>query len=536
MKINKNVVQKLDGLEEEFLNTTLKNGGIMSAIRDEFGPAYDTDSYKLSHSAQYPPNTTRMMSYIESRGGLFNRVIVGGIQLQLLEYFVRPITHEQVSNMKEFAANHGTPFDEACWRKVVDVYNGIIPIRIRAVKEGTLVPTKNVICTIESVVDDPDVFHLVSYFETKILRIWTTTTVATISFNCKAVIKKYLDKTCMNPDAEISHRLNDFGSRGTTCDMQSAFSGVGHLFSFMGTDNIPSVAAARYGYFNQMAGHSIAASEHSTVCANGKGNEKEFILRMIEKFGDRGIFACVSDTWDIENCVKNVWCDPEVIAAIKKAGCIGVVRPDSNDPVKMPIQVLYWLAEGYGYTVNDKGYKVLNNVRVIQGDGLSYKEICQLCEDLERRGWSIENVAFGMGGGLLQKNDRDTQKFAMKGCAYLIDGKWVPAFKSPVNLTFGKETPDGYVISKEHGKSFKRSKAGRQTLFSRSTPEGIEYKTVCIDDIDEYQYAINAGFEEALEDVFDNGEIMRLQTLDEIRAIVDSELKWVIDNNISLVS
>lgn len=524
MKVRSKVKEKLDGMQEKFLHLTMGHGGIMAAIRAEFGIAYDTDSYKLSHSPQYENGTTRMMSYIESRGGLFDKTIVAGMQLQMLEYFTRPITHEQVTNMKVFADKHGTPFDELCWRKVVDVYGGNIPILIKCVKEGTLVPTKNVICTIETTVDDPDIFHLVSYFETKLLRIWSATTVATTSFNCRKLIMQYLRKTCMNPDAEIEHRLNDFGSRGTTCDMQSAFTGTGHMFCFMGTDNIPAVGAARYGYFCDVAGHSIAASEHSTVSAGGKANEKQFILNMVKKFGSRGIFACVSDTWDIENCVKNIWCDPEVITAIKEAGCIGVVRPDSNDPVKMPIQVLYWLAEGYGYTVNEKGYKVLNNVRVIQGDGLSYKEIAEICKTLERRGWSIENVAFGMGAGLLQKNDRDTQKFAMKGCAYYVNGEWKSAFKDPVSITFGDETDDGYEYTKVAGQSFKKSKAGRQTLLRKMVDGQFDYQTVEVNSLAAGKL-VAAGYEDVLEPVFDSGEVLRLQTLDEIREIVAEELE-----------
>jgi len=33
-----------------------------------------TDSYKVSHHVQYPPNTSKIYSYFESRGGKFTEV------------------------------------------------------------------------------------------------------------------------------------------------------------------------------------------------------------------------------------------------------------------------------------------------------------------------------------------------------------------------------------------------------------------------------------------------------------------------------
>jgi nicotinamide phosphoribosyltransferase len=123
-----------------------------------------------------------------------------------------------------------------------------------------------------------------------------------------------------------------------------------------------------------------------------------------------------------------------------------VVRPDSGDPVTVVVQVVEILERQFGSTVNEKGYKVLNNVRVIQGDGVNLESIKEILEALTIRKFSADNIAFGMGGALLQSVNRDTQKFAIKASSYVIDGYQRDHQKSPI-------TDNG-----------KRSKAGRLKL------------------------------------------------------------------------
>ena len=64
-------------------------------------------------------------------------------------------------------------------------------------------------------------------------------------------------------------------------------------------------------------------------------------------------------------------------------------------------------------------------VSVIQGDGISYESIKAICTAMKKNGWSISNILFGSGGALLQKLNRDTQKFAYKACIVTVDGKKV---------------------------------------------------------------------------------------------------------------
>lgn len=201
----------------------------------------------------------------------------------------------------------------------------------------------------------------------------------------------------------------------------------------MGTDTITALVGARRYYNEAVAGFSIPAAEHSTITSWGRENEAEAYRNMLKQFGKEGaIFAVVSDSYDIYNAVENIW-GTELRQAVIDSGGTLVVRPDSGDPVEMVTGVVTRLAEKFGVTVNEKGYKVLNNVRVIQGDGINIDNVSEILASLKQNGFSADNVAFGMGGALLGAPQRDDQKFAMKASAALVDGEWVDVFKDPIS-------------------------------------------------------------------------------------------------------
>lgn len=486
---------------------------IISAIREMYGVGGDADTYKMSQPPQYPANTTRMVSYIESRGGKHDRVLFFGLQLLIKEYFLQKITHEQVDNLVRFTKLHFmeniAPEHEAAFRRVVDHYNGRLPIRIRAVREGTVLPVKNVLVVVESTVDDSVVAPLVSYFETKLMRVWSPTTVATESYHIRQAIYEALKITSDNPDAEILWKLHDFGSRGTTSMESSAFSAAGHLVAFRGSDTSVAVMAANLAYSCEMAGFSIPASEHSTTTAHGRYGEAELVKRMFDSYAKPGaLFATVIDSYNWKEFITKV--APQFRKRLHDSGATWVFRPDSGDPVLTPIQVIRELGKVFGYTVNSKGYRVLNNVRVIQGDGIDSEDVSAILDRLvnDPEKWSVSNIAFGMGGGLLQRNNRDTQKFAMKLCAINRDGEWFDVFKSPA--VFNTET---WEVEPSSVVSFKQSKAGRQELMY-NTQTGA-YKTVRYEDF--IQEVGKYGWESALHTVYENGELMLEWTMDQVR-------------------
>lgn len=496
------------------------SNGIIAAIHKNYGLMGDADGYKYSHAFQYPKGAQRMESYIESRGGSFNKVMMIGCQLLVLEYFTQRITMDQVDNIESFCKLYNAPFDRNSWETIVTKYDGYPPIEIKSIPEGTVVPTGNVLVTIGSSADDIDVFSVVSFFETKLLRLWSPCTVGTISYHIREYLLKMLNDTCDDPQSVIDTMLNDFGSRGTTGFEGSAFSGVGLLANFKGSDNTAAVLAANIAYQSDITGFTLPASEHSVVGSWLEGNELKMQKNMLDLYGNGSILASVSDTTDIEHTVKNIW-GKELRQQIIDQNAILVVRPDSNHQTLMPIKVLEWLDEAFGHTVNNKGFKVLNHVRVIQGDGIEMNTILEIAGILYRKGYSIENMAFGMGGGLLQKNDRDTLKFACKCSAIKINDEWFDVYKNPVDasLWINADLTIGYEPSAVE--SFKKSKRGRLTLIQHSDTK--ECLTIRVDELELY----DDNWSELLTPVFRNGKVLKVWTMDEVWANAHSDEVFV---------
>src|ERR1700733_4733574 len=166
-------------------------------------PILDTDSYKASHWLQYPPDVTSMYSYFESRGGRYRDSVFFGLQYYLLEYLAGPVTKGQVEEAAAFFPTHGEPFNREGWECLVDRYDGRLPVRIRAVPEGTVVPTGNGLFDIELTAPDPKIFWIVSWLETLLVRVWYPTTVASRSHYCKRVILESLIETGDDPLAGV---------------------------------------------------------------------------------------------------------------------------------------------------------------------------------------------------------------------------------------------------------------------------------------------------------------------------------------------
>ena len=458
----------------------------------------NTDSYKASHWLQYPPGTQAGFFYLESRGGEYERTLFFGLQAILKDYLATPITAAMIAEAAEFWAAHGEPFNAEGWRHILTQHGGRLPLRIRAVAEGTVVPTHQALMTLEST--DERCCWLPSYLETLLLRVWYPITVATVSWHVKQVIGEFLARTCDNPATELAFKLHDFGARGVSSAESAALGGMAHLVNFQGTDTVLGILGARRWYGEPMAGFSIPAAEHSTITAWGREGELEAYRNMLRQFGKPGaVFACVSDSYDLFHAIEAMWggaLREEVIAS----GATVVVRPDSGDPADIVHQTLSKLNAAFGSSVNAKGYRVLKHVRVIQGDGINPDSIRLILERITRAGYSAENLAFGMGGALLQKLNRDTQKFALKCSAAKVDGRWVDVYKDPVT---------------DHGKASKR---GRLTL-ARHREYGT-FKTVVLpgEAISADAKALGPGWEDALATVWEDGELVREWSFAQVRA------------------
>jgi nicotinamide phosphoribosyltransferase len=447
----------------------------------------NADSYKASQHLQRPAGLEYLYSYIESRGGEYEETVFFGLQMFLKEYLSKPITKGDIDEGEDFWVAHGEPFYRAGWEHILTKHGGYLPLEIKAVPEGTILPTKNVLVT--NVNTDPETAWLESYLETALLRaVWYPTTVATRSLACKRIIKEFLDKTSDDTKGQLPFKLHDFGARGVSSFESAAIGGAAHLVNFMGTDTMSGIIAARRYYGEPMAGFSIPAAEHSTITAWGREGEAAAYANMLDQFAQPGkLLAVVSDSYDLFNAVSNIW-GGSLRQRVLDSGATVVIRPDSGNPPDIVLETVQRLDAAFGSSENRKGYKVLNNaVRVIQGDGINVASLREILTKLTNAGYSADNVAFGMGGGLLQQLDRDTLKFAMKASAARINGEWRDVYKDPV-------TDPG-----------KRSKRGRLVLVKE---EGV-YQT-------ETMSPTNA-FRDHLDMVFRDGILVKDQTFKKIR-------------------
>jgi nicotinamide phosphoribosyltransferase len=416
----------------------------------------NTDSYKPSHFLQYPPGTEVVYSYIEARKPLApdrTETVFFGLQMFLKEYLSQPITAEDIDEAEMLLTAHGEPFNRAGWDHILKRHGGLMPVEIQAAPEGLILPARNVLVQVHNT--DEAVPWLTSYLETALLRaIWYPTTVATTSWHIKQVIRRFLTETADDPEAVLPFNLHDFGARGASSAESAAIGALAHLVNFQGSDTLGGVIAARRYYQEPMAAFSIPAAEHSTITSWGQDGEADAFANMVRQFSRPGsLYSVVSDSYDVMRAVTDLW-GGALKDKVLAAGGTLVIRPDSGDPVETVAEVMKRLIAAFGGVANGKGYWLLPPaIRVIQGDGVDAASIAAILTRLKDEKISAENVAFGMGGALLQGINRDTLGFAMKASAIRINGLWRDIWKAP------KGDPD------------KASKRGRLAL--TRTPDGI---------------------------------------------------------------
>lgn len=453
-------------------------------------PILNTDSYKFSHYLQYPDDVKYINAYVEARGGLWNKTLFYGLQVYLMEYLTQKVTKEHIEEARDFVKNHGLPFNEDGWKYIVDAHGGVLPVEIEAVAEGSLVGTGNVLLQIKNT--DPKVPWITTYLETGLLRaIWYPTTIATNSYHCKHVIHKYLEET--GDPSIIDFMLHDFGGRGANSFESAGLGASAHLLNFKGTDTFTGIVFADKYYKGGVCGLSVPASEHSSIISWKKDQEYEAYKNMVNRFGHR-VFACVIDSYDVFNAI-NMWTDKKengqsLVDLVEQRGGRVILRPDSGNPITMINECLELLFKKVGFSLNSKGYRVLpDHIRLIYGDHMNVKNINNILKGLQDKLISADNIAFGMGGALLQDFNRDDLSFAMKvNCISNDNVNWIGVNKEP-------------VIDKT-----KKSKSGMLALIK----ENDIYKTI------EYGGDLK-HYQNKLVKVFRNGEILKYTTFDEIR-------------------
>lgn len=401
-----------------------------------------TDVYKIGHMMQYKPGTTKVYSYLCARSTKkSDRALFFGLQpyLKMLE---GKITQDDANEFFEYWESIlGVKPSQEVQDKVNSLVElGFIPLEIKAVPEGTILDNKNVLATITNTV--PGFHWVVGFFESLLLKVWAPTTVATLSLKYKELATVFAAKTS---DSEflVPFLVHDFGYRGVSSEQTAEICGAGHLVSFTGSDNIPSIKFVKENYAAEgfIAG-SVPASEHSVMCSYGQEGEIDAFKRMLE-LNPTGLVSIVSDTYDFWNVMMNFTetLREEILGRDGKL----VFRPDSGDPLKIlcgdpeaevgsPANkgAVRILDEKFGSTVNSKGFKELNpKVGLIYGDGMYFDRVKKIYETLTEMGYATTNVVLGIGGLLLQQHNRDDLGFAIKATFAEINGEQVELFKDP---------------------------------------------------------------------------------------------------------
>lgn len=450
----------------------------------------NTDFYKCTHWKQYPKDCRYVYSYLESRGGYSENTLWFGAQMILLSYLQGKVVEDwMIDDAEHFIEKVGRYkeyFNRKGWERILNVHGGKLPLRVRAIPEGLVVPTRIPLMSIENT--DPELPWLTNWAETLLLHPWYTTTVATTSYNFNLIAKKYAEM-CGEQVSPVL--LNDFGYRGSSSKQTAGFGGAAHLLNSIGTDTLEGIVyAARYygaDIDKEPVGVSVFATEHSTTTIYTREHEHEALKNFIVNAPDDACVSLVSDSYNIYEACK-FYCSIKDIITARKGKV--VVRPDSGDPAVVSHEVLNILWDGFGGIINEKGYKVLDpHIGMIYADGIDIHSVETILSTIVKYGkFALSNIVFGMGAGLLQKCDRDTHKFAIKCCAAKIGNDWIDVYKDPIT---------------DSGKS---SKKGKQAVYN----ENGKYKVCKLENLPSSQKNL-------METIFENGEMTKILTWNEVK-------------------
>jgi nicotinamide phosphoribosyltransferase len=444
-------------------------------------PLLLTDGYKTGHHQQYPKGTTLVYSNFTPRSNKYgpkgaDNVVSFGQQMVIKqiheafqnEFFSKPKDEVCGEMKRELTLYLGTDYDVTHFEKLHDL--GYLPIAVKSIEEGTLVPIKVPVLTIYNT--HPDFFWVTNYLETIISNLlWKPMTSATIAHTYRKVLTKWQEKTDSEKSWFIDWQGHDFSMRGMDSVDATIASGLGHLTSFSGTDSLPAIYGARKYYGEtEFVGGSVNATEHSVMCAGSKDDEVGTFRRLLETY-PKGILSVVSDTWDLwKVCTEHIVTLKEEILA--RDGKL-VIRPDSGDPVHILCGysgkdgdeyvdpstpegkgVIELLWDVFGGTINEQGYKVLDShIGAIYGDSITIDRADEICRRLEAKGFASTNVVLGIGSFTYQYNTRDTFGFAMKATYVEVDGVGREIFKDPITDDGTKKSATGLLHVTKHNEN-----------------------------------------------------------------------------------
>lgn len=488
-----------------------------------YPPTLNCDFYKVGHREQYPNGTQHVYSNFTPRNSRIdgvNNIVAFGTQAFIKKWLIEDFNQNFFNLPKDKAVNsyyrlikyalgNNSP-DVSHWGALHDL--GYLPLRIKAIKEGTLIPLRVPMFTVESTKDE--FFWLTNYIETQAsAEIWGASTSATIANEYRKILERYAMETVGNTEF-VPFQGHDFSYRGMMGREAAKLSGAGHLTSFVGTDTIPAILFMEEFYNanieNELVGTSVAATEHSVMCAGGKNDEFETYRRLIQDVYPNGIVSIVSDTWDLWYVITGIL--PKLKERILSRDGKVVIRPDSGDPVKIICGdpdsenenaqkgVIELLWDLFGGTVNAKGYKELDpHIGAIYGDSITLERAKSILDGLKAKGFASTNIVFGIGSYTYQYQTRDSFGFAMKATHVIVDGEEKFIQKEPITDNGTKKSATGRLV------------VVRTNIRGLKVNEIMQVDGLSIAEQEKYaQYDL-------LEDVFIDGKLVRDESLADIR-------------------
>jgi len=456
-------------------------------------PLHATDFYKTGHYAQYPENTEFVYSNFTCRSDRYlTRAVVNSLDHKVvmfgLQYVIKSLLIDIWNKNffkrpeEEVVARYQRRMDLALGAEAVDTDHirelhklGYLPIRIKAIPEGSRVNIRVPLFTITNTVSGFG--WLTNYLETSIsAELWQIVTSATTAYEYRKLFDHYADITG-GDKTFVPWQGHDFSARGMVGLEGGAASGAGHLMSFTGTDTILALDFLEQYYLGEadFLGGSVPATEHSVMCMGGRDDEIGTFKRLITEVYPKGIVSIVSDTWDFWDVIRKFTrvLRKEILARDGKV----VFRPDSGDPVKIIVGdplappdspafrgAVECLWDEFGGTLTKSGYKQLDShVGLIYGDSISIERAEAILEGLKKKGFASTNIVLGIGSYTYQHVTRDTLGTAIKATWGQVAGEARDLFKQPKTDDGMKNSACGLLrVEREHG---------NYVLYDKQTPE-----------------------------------------------------------------
>jgi nicotinamide phosphoribosyltransferase len=444
-------------------------------------PAHATDFYKTGHIRQYPKGTQYVYSNFTCRSDKWasvlpdfdHKVVFFGLQ-GVCQWLLRDSWNREFFDRPkdEVIFKYKRRMDSALGVGAVDISHmealhdlGYLPVRIKALPEGSRVDIRVPLWTITNTL--PEFYWVTNYLETQLsAELWKPITSATVAYEYRRLFERYAKAT--GGGAFLPFQGHDFSMRGMSGIWDATQSGAGHLLSFKGTDTISAIDYLEDYYLGGLSsfiGGSVPATEHSVMCMGGEDDELETFRRLIADVYPSGIVSIVSDSWDFWKVLTEYSTSLRDVI-LNRDGKV-VFRPDSGDPVKIIVGdpgapagtpafkgAVECLWEVFGGTMTEKGYKTLDShVGLIYGDSISLQRADAILGGLADKGFSSDNIVFGIGSYTYQYVTRDTFGTAIKATFGIVNGEARELSKNPKTDSGVKKSAKGLLrVEFEDGK------------------------------------------------------------------------------------